>query len=158
MFSIICAVGKNNEIGVNNKLPWHIKKDFKFFKQMTLNHKIVMGATTYTTLPGKLPGRDIFVLSRTLVNNDVTVIQNAKKFIEENIDTEEEIFICGGASIYKLFLPYAKKIYLTEIEKSYDNADTFFPNFDKTKYTKIILNKENENNLNFSFVLYKKIN
>ena len=156
MFSIICAVGKNNEIGINNKLPWHIKKDFNFFKKKTLNHKIVMGSTTYTSLPNKLPKRDIYVLSRYLVDNDVTVIKDAKKFIEENINSEEEIFICGGASVYKLFLPYAKKIYLTEIEKEYNNADTFFPTFDKTKYTKIVLNEDAENNLKFSFVLYKK--
>ncbi len=156
MFSIICAIGKNNEIGINNSLPWHIKKDLLFFKETTMNHKIVMGKNTYLSLPKSLKGRDLYVISNSLKEDNLNIISSPLDFINDNIFTEEEIFICGGASIYELFIPYCKKIYLTEIDKEFKGADTFFPTFDKNLYNKTILSKETENDINFSFVLYEK--
>ncbi len=155
MFTLICAVGKNNEIGKNNVMPWHIKEDLLFFKEKTLHHKVVFGRKTYEFLPGKLKNRDIFVISRNYENKDVTVIKDVNKFILENKDTEEEIFICGGASIYELFLPYAKKIYLTEIDSSFE-ADTFFPALDKTKFKKTLIKESKNEKFNYKFMLYSK--
>lgn len=155
MFSIICAKGKNNEIGKNNSLPWHIKKDLKFFKEKTMNHTIVMGKNTYLSLPKNLKGRNIIVISKTLVDNNVTIIRDPFEFIKDNIVSEEEIFICGGQKIYELFLPFSKFLYITEVDLTVD-ADAYFPYFNEDFYEKTILDSCSEDNIKFDFIKYKR--
>ena len=117
MISMISSVGRNRELGKKNSLIWHFKEDMKFFKNTTMNHTVVMGLNTYNSLPGDLPGRHIIVVSFDPVP-DVDYVTNIESIVEKYKDSEEEIFICGGASIYKQFLPYASKLYLTEIDAS----------------------------------------
>ena len=133
MISMIAAIGKNNELGKNNDLIWHFKEDMKFFKETTMDHKVVMGRKTYESLPGGLPGREIIVISTKPVDKDIIYYNNINSIVDKYKNTEEEIFICGGASIYKQFLPYADKLYLTEIDSEDEDADTFFPEFDKNE-------------------------
>ena len=156
MFSIIAAVGKNNEIGKNNKLLFHIKDDMKFFREKTLGHKVVMGFNTWNSLPAKLKNRENMVVSESDFDGPDYIIHDVDKFIQENKDTEEEIFIIGGGMIYKLFLPHAKILYLTEVDASDPEATIFFPDFNKTKYTKTILHKGSENDLNYDISKYEK--
>ena len=84
-------------------------------------------------------------------------VNSIEPIIEKYSDSEEEIFICGGASIYKQFLPYANKLYLTEIEASDDEADTFFPEFDKTEWKRTLLDENSQNDINFKMYLYERI-
>lgn len=156
MFSIIAAVGKNNEIGKNNKLLFHIKDDMEFFREKTIGHKVVMGYNTWNSLPSKLKDRENMVVSELDFDGPDYIIHDIDKFIQENEKTEEEVFIIGGGMIYKLFLPYAKTIYLTEIDASDSEATTFFPDFDKTKYYKTILHEGSENDLGYTIVKYEK--
>ncbi len=156
MFSIIAAVGKNNEIGKNNKLLFHIKDDMKFFREKTLGHKVVMGNTTWDSLPAKLKDRENIVIAYTDFGGPDRIIHDVDKFIQENKKTEEEIFIIGGGMIYKLFLPHAKTIYLTEIEASDPEATTFFPDFDRSKYNKTVLQKGSEDDLSYTIDKYEK--
>ena len=153
MFSIIAAIGKKNELGKNGQLVFHIKEDMKFFRETTNGHKVVMGRKTWESLPGKLPKRENYVVSRKKVEGADRTINDLNQFIKANKDTEEEIFIIGGGAIYAAFLPYAKNLYLTEINKSVD-ADVFFPIFDKSKYDKTIIKKGDENDLSYSFAKY----
>ena len=164
MFSIISAIGKNRELGKKGELSFHIKDDMKFFRETTLNHKVLMGRKTWESLPEKLKNRENFVVSR---NEDSVntkpgpetadkIITNLPKFISENKDTEEEIFVIGGGMLYLELLPYAKNIYLTEIDATDPDADTFFPNFDKTKYEKSVIKKGKENDLAYSIIKYIK--
>lgn len=155
MISMISSVGKNNELGKNNNLIWHFKDDMKFFKDTTMNHTVVMGLNTYKSLPGDLPGRHIIVVSFDPVNG-VDTVNGIEPIIEKYKDSEEEIFICGGASIYKQFLPYASKLYLTEIDAICNDADTFFPEFNKDEWTKTFLEEHNAKDINFNMYLYER--
>lgn len=154
MFSIIAAIGKNRELGHKGQLVFHIAEDMKFFRNTTTNHKIVMGRKTWESLPGKLPERENIVVSRHKIPDADATISDLPNFITTHKDSPEEIFIIGGGTIYKEFLPYATSLYLTEIDASAANADVFFPDFDKTKYTKTIIKKGKENDLTYAFTKY----
>ncbi len=157
MISMIASVGKNRELGKNNDLIWHFKEDMKYFKDTTMNHTIVMGYNTYKSLPGNLPGRHIIVVtSRSL--DGVDTINNIDVIIDKYIDSDEEIFICGGASIYSQFLPYANKLYLTEIDASDENADTFFPMFNKGEWERKFIQEAEQKNIKIKMYLYERKN
>ncbi len=155
MLSIIAAIGKNRELGKGNDLVFHLKDDMKFFRETTSNHTVVMGRKTWDSLPGKLKNRTNVVISRHEIEGADESISNIEAFIATNKDTDEEVFVIGGASIYAAFLPYAKNLYLTEIESNAD-ADVFFPEFDKSLYEKEVLKKGTENDLDYSIVKYTK--
>ena len=156
MFSLIAVIGKNMELGKNGKLIFHIKEDMKYFRDTTRGHKIVMGRKTWESLPGKLPERENIVISRHEVEGADLVVHDLEKFIEENEKTDEEIFIIGGGQIYVEFLPYAKNIYLTEVEESDTSADAYFPEFDKNQYNREVIKEGKDNDLVFTFVKYTK--
>ncbi len=155
MLSIIAAIGKNRELGAGNDLVFHLKDDMKFFRETTANHKVVMGRKTWESLPHKLPNRTNIVISRHTVENADEHISDMEAFAAANENTTEEVFIIGGGSIYAAFLPYAKNLYLTEIDSD-AKADVFFPDFDKSLYDKEILKKGTENGIDYSIVKYTK--
>lgn len=156
MISIIAAIGKNNELGKNNDLIWHIKDDLKYFQSLTMGKKIVMGANTYKSLPKKLQGRKYVILSKSLKGiEDALVYQNFDELLAYLNELDEEVMVIGGASIYELFIPYADKLYLTEVDATAP-ADVFFPQFDKEKYNKKIIKECLENNINYKFVVYER--
>lgn len=156
MMSMIAAVGINNELGFKNDLIWKIKKDLNHFKNLTMNKKIVMGKNTYYSLPKKLKGRQYIVLTDEALE-DVECYFSLDSFLDAYKNSNEEIFIIGGASIYNQFIKLVNKVYLTEIEEKAKNVDVFFPLFDKNQFKKTILEKCEENNTKFNFVLYEKI-
>lgn len=155
MFSLIACIGKNRELGKGGNLVFHIKEDMKFFKETTMGHKIVMGRKTWETLPGKLPGRTNIVVSSSDFEGPDEVIHDIDKFIAENRDTDEEIFVIGGGKIYAEFLPVASKLYLTEVDAEDPAADTFFPEFDKELYDRIVIKGGKDHDLAYSFVRYQ---
>ena len=157
MISIIAAIGKNNELGKDNNLIWHIKDDLINFKNLTMNKKIVMGASTYKSLPKKLEGRKYIILSSKLTDvSDAKIYKDFNKLLEYIKSLDEEVMIIGGSSIYKLFLPYADRLYLTEIDAEEKDADAYFPIFDKSKYKKSIIKEINEGNIKYKFILYER--
>jgi len=159
MIGIIAAIGKNNELGKDNKLIWHIPDDMKFFKKTTLNHKVIMGLNTYNSLPKKgLLGREMIVLTKEKREDleNVKFVTDINKLIEEYIDSEEEVFIIGGASIYEQFLPYAKYMYLTEIDLECIDADVFFPKFNKSNWNSDLVEEGNSNNIDYKIYKYIK--
>lgn len=156
-FSIIAAIGKNNELGKSNDLIWHLPDDLKFFKEKTMNKKIIMGRKTFESLPKLLPGRHHIVLSKNAsFSEEVEVFSNINDLLKKYNNIDEEIFIIGGSSIYKIFLDYCDKIYLTEIEKECKDADVYFPTFNKSKWNIKVLDKKIENGILYKHILYKK--
>ena len=155
MFSLVAAIGKNRELGSKGQLLFRIKEDLHFFKDTTLGHKIVMGRKTWDSLPGKLPGRTNIVISRHPVPNADLSVSDLPTFITEYATSDEEIFVIGGGMIYTEFLPYAKYLYLTEIDAAPD-ADTFFPVFDSSDYTREIIKKGSQDNLTYTIAKYTK--
>lgn len=153
-YSIIAAIGKNNEMGKDNKLLWHLPSDLKFFKDITLNHTVIMGKNTYLSIGKPLPNRTNIVLSSSLEDDRVIVCKTLDE-IKNYIKEDEEVFIIGGYIIYKVFLPLANKLYLTHINKEYD-ADVFFPEVNYEEYTSELIDEGKENNLEYEHVLYKR--
>ena len=157
MFSLIVAIAKNNCIGVKNKIPWNIPEDFQYFKKTTLGKTCLMGQATFESILdyiGKpLPGRKTVVLSRDpnfKAPEDVPVYDDLDKAWEEL--KNEDVFICGGASIYRQTINRVDKLYITHIDME-PEGDVFFPEIDK----KIWQENWREDHDGFSFVTYKKI-
>lgn len=152
--NIIAAVGRNLELGKDNKLIWHISEDLKYFREMTMGKTVVMGENTYYSIGKALPGRDNVVLSFDKKDiPGVLVLNNYKDVFKLNCD---EIFIIGGASIYELFLPYGDNLYLTEIDEEESSCDCYFPFFDKSLYDKTIIREGKSLGIKYLFVCYKR--
>lgn len=131
--SIIVAHDKNNGIGFEGKIPWYIPEDFKWFKRHTTGKIVVMGTTTYFSLPDKsrpLPDRDNYVLCGEIEYHDRIKNEGAKIFVNYlqvlELAKDNDVFIIGGASLYKLFIDKVDYLYITKIDKEF-KCDTFFP-------------------------------
>lgn len=163
MISIIVAIAKDNVIGKDNKLLWHISEDLKRFKRITTNKKMIMGRKTFQSLPGILPNREHIIITRDpdfkVDSDQVTIVHSLNSLIEKYEKSEEEVFVIGGAEIYKQFLPHAQKLYWTKIEEAFE-GDTYFPEINfhefKTEYTSEQFIDE-KNGLHYTFIDLKRI-
>lgn len=132
ILSIISAIAKNRVIGNKNTLPWHLPADFKYFKEKTLNKTIVMGLNTFKSIGSKpLPNRKNIILNDDLncIIPDGCFVAHSINELLEIVKNEDEVMICGGASVYRQFLPLTNRLYLTYIDQNFE-GDTFFPEFD----------------------------
>lgn len=139
MIILIAAMDPQNGIGKNGALPWHIKEDLALFKEKTLNHKIVMGRKTFESIGKPLPNRLNCIVSRNknyTKTQGIEIINNLDEFLKCNENTEEIIYIIGGAEIYAKAILYAKRLAISFIKDSY-NCDTFFPKFELNDYKEI---------------------
>ena len=157
--SIIAAIGKNLELGINNDLIWHLPSDLKYFKKTTQGKTIIMGRKCFESLPGLLPNRtSIIITSNKDYKLDGAIIMHTiDEALEYVKNTNEECFVIGGGKIYEEFLPYAKKLYLTEINAE-SKADVYFPKFDYELYEKEEIDNIFENNINYKFMVYTRRN
>lgn len=129
MISLIVAMDKNNVIGFNNEMPWHLPNDLRFFKEKTSGHTIVMGRKTFESIGRVLPNRKHIVITRKnpVLPEEVKVVRDIQSIIdiaEENKD--EELFVIGGGDIFKQVLPYANRLYVTIIDETFE-GDVYFP-------------------------------
>lgn len=156
--SMIAAVGKNLELGKNNDLIWHFKEDMKFFKETTMGHPVIMGRKTFESLPKALPGRKNIVISANpeYKADGAEVVASVDEAIKLAEAENTEAFVIGGGRIYTEFLPYADNLYLTEIDAECPDADTYFPEFNKSDYIKEIVNFYDVNGTEFYHVIYRK--
>lgn len=161
MFSLIAAVGKNGELGKDGELVFRLPGDMKYFREVTRGHKVLMGRKTWESLPKKLPGRVNIVLSRRMdevkrgeAGPDL-IIGDLEEFAERHKDSEEEIFVIGGGMVYRGMLKYAKKLYLTEVLAEAE-ADVFFPEFEKEKWRRKVINEGEDDGIKYAFVVYER--
>jgi len=157
--SIIVAIGENHAIGKNNQLLWHMPNDLKHFKDITSGRTIIMGRKTFDSVGKPLPRRRNIVVTR----QDITIPGcEVVKSIEDGLalcKDEDEVFIGGGAEIYKLAMHLTDRIYLTIIHKSFD-ADTFFPEIDKTEWKEVkreYFEPDDKNPLPYSFITLERL-
>lgn len=158
MISLIAAVGKNNELGLDNHLIFNIPGDLKFFRNTTIGKTVIMGRKTYESIGKPLPKRINIVVSNSLKETDgITIIDSFEEVLEKYLNSEEEVFIIGGESLYNYFINYAQNIYLTKV---YANAiaDKYFPSFDENNYNQTLLGENKENNLEYKHILYRRKN
>ena len=156
--SLIAALAKQDRaIGFENALLWHIPEDFRYFKETTSGHVVIMGENTYRSIGRPLPNRTNIILSLDpdFLPEGCVVVHSIEEALERARAVEsEEIFLCGGASVYRQFLPIADRLYLTLVEGSYE-ADTFFPEY--SEFSRQISQESAENGTyRFTFVILEK--
>ncbi len=158
--SIFVAIAENYAIGKDNDLLWHISEDLKRFKRLTKGHFVVMGKRTYFSLPIRpLPHRTNMLITDVVGEQiDNCLMAYSIEDAIEKMDTEKENFIIGGGSIYRQFMPYAQKLYITRVHKDFE-ADTFFPEIspDEWKLTESqLVDNDPQNDFSYSFEIYLK--
>ena len=164
IISLIAALTRNRVIGRNNDLPWHLPDDMKYFMQTTKGHHVIMGRKNYDSIPEKfrpLPNRTNLVVTRqkNLILSQCTVVNS----LEEAVDIarkagEPELFIIGGAAIYQLGMPLARRLYLTEIEAELE-GDTYFPAFNQAEWKEVSRRHhptDERHAFPFDFVIYER--
>lgn len=158
--SIIVAIAQNNAIGKDNDLIWHISDDLKRFKALTSGHTVIMGRNTWNSLPRRpLPKRRNIVLthSESFVDEGAEVARSIQQ-VFDMVRSEDEAFIMGGAAVYRQFLPFVSRIYVTWVWQDFD-ADVFFPVIDLSVFNKVSESEvftDQESGLRFSYAEYQR--
>ena len=158
--SLIAAMDKNNIIGQENDMPWHLPDDLKFFKKNTQNKTVIMGRKTFESIGSRpLPNRRNIVISRndTFDTNGADLYHSIEQAIQSCQQTEE-VMIIGGGQLYKIMLPYANKLYITHVNAEL-TGDTYFPNWSKNEWQEITNEPhpiDEKHNYSFIFKTYQK--
>jgi len=157
--SIIVAMAKNCTIGVNNTLPWRCPEDLKYFKTLTMGHHMIMGRKTFDSIGKPLPGRTTVVITR---NSDLEIggclIAHSLKDAIDACAGDEEIFIVGGAELYRQAVTLVDTLYITEIQQDVE-GDAHFPELDKAAWVETSREKRSQETpqpLNYHFVTYRR--
>ena len=172
ILSIISAIANNNEIGRKNELLWNLPIDMKHFKETTTGHPVIMGQKTFESLgvdsaglSGRpLPNRRniIITLDKNFKRDGIEIVYSMEeldKLLKITMAENEEAFIIGGGQIYKLFIDKADRLYITYVNASFQDADTFFPIIDTIKWEKSSEDKHEKDEKNIydcNFVIYKR--
>lgn len=160
MISIIAAMGKNRELGLDNKLLWKLPVDMKFFRQTTMGKPILVGRKTYESFGGKpLPGRQNIVITRddSYQSEGACIVHSIDDALTEAGDVDE-IMIIGGASFYEQTLAKVDRLYLTYVDSTFE-ADSWFPMIDQTQWkesSRVLNRADDKNPFDCSFVVYDR--
>ena len=156
--SIIVAIGENNAIGKDNQLLWHLPADLRHFKNKTSGHTIIMGRKTFDSVGKPLPNRRNIVVTRQDIKIEGCEVVKSIDDALALCGDEEEVFIGGGAEIYKLAMPKTDRIYLTIVHQEFD-ADTFFPEIDFSQWVETSREDheaDQKNNIPYSFLTLER--
>lgn len=156
MINMIVCKNNFDYIGKDNKMLYHIPKDLAFFKRKTVNHVIIMGRKTFESLPGILPNREHWVITRDPSFNKTRSFSSIDDVLEA-IDPNVDYYIIGGGEIYKQFMSYANCLYITEVD-DFKVGDVRFPSIDMTKWNLSIsrADLDEKSGLNIIFKKYLK--
>ncbi len=158
--SIIVAADSNNGIGIENTLPWHLSDDLKRFKAITTGNTIIMGRNTWFSLPKRpLPNRRNVVLTLEPLHEEGAEEIHTLDAVFDALDANTENFIVGGESMYRQFLPYCSKVYLTRVIGDF-KTDTFFPELNPDDW-KLIEEGDTQNdsksNIAYRYLLFERV-
>jgi dihydrofolate reductase len=129
-YKAIVAVAEDGVIGRGGDLPWRLSADLKWFKKITLGHTILMGRKTWESLPRALPGRQNWVLSRTVEPQEGMVVFRSMDEVQKALTPTQTLFIIGGGEIYSIALPLCHELYISEVRQTVPDGDAFFPKFE----------------------------
>lgn len=160
MVTIVVAIGKNNGIGSDNQMLWHLPKDLKHFKDITSGHPIIMGRKTYESIGKALPNRTNIVISgrKNWYEEGILIVGSIKEAVKFAKKIDEEVFIIGGGNIYKQTMDIADRLEVTLVDADLD-ADTFFPTIDEKVWKKtneVCHEKDEKNAYDFCFQTFEK--
>lgn len=159
--SIIVAIAQNGAIGKDNDLLWHLSGDLKRFKQLTTGHPVVMGRKTWDSLPKRpLPGRQNIVMTNNpdFRADGATVVHSINDLFKVLKDCDDEVFVMGGAAIYKALLPFSQRLYITRVYRDYE-ADVYFPTIDMSEFNLVDLGEpmlDEESGLDYAYEEYER--
>lgn len=158
MISFVVAMDENRVIGKNNQLPWHLPEDLKFFKRVTMGHPIAMGRKTHESIGRVLPGRENIVITRKpdYQSKDCTIFYSVEDFVKYSREQSDEIFVIGGAEIFKETFAHVDRLYITLIHAEFA-GDTFFPEFNLGDWELVSNEKgieDDKNPYDYDFRLY----
>ena len=158
MINIIAAVQKKDlGLGYQNKLLFRISDDLKNFKNLTLGNVVIMGRKTFESIGKPLPNRENIVITRNLdfKIDGVKIVHSLDEALNLAQDFHREIFIIGGADIYKQSIPFADRLYLTLVESGF-KADAFFPDYGEFKTISKEEKSDEKNNLSYEYLILEK--
>lgn len=156
--SIIVAIAKNNAIGKDNKLLWYLPNDLKHFKDVTTGHTVIMGRKTFESVGKPLPKRRNIVVTRRAISIEGCEVVSSIEAALTLCADEEEVFIVGGAEIYKQSIPLTDRIYLTKVDQDFD-GDSFFPELDAAEWKETErenFEPDDRNKLKYSFITLER--
>lgn len=157
--SLIVARAANGVIGKDNRLPWHLPEDLRYFKQTTLGKAMIMGRKTFESIGRPLPGRRSIIVTRNRDwrHDGVETAANLEqaRLLAQHPAPDGEIFVIGGAGLFAEALPLADRLHLTEIHRDYD-GDVFFPPWQESEWREIGRRRA-EGDPPCSFVLYERV-
>ena len=157
---IIAAVAANGVIGNGNQMPWRLPEDLKRFKKLTLGHAVIKGRKTFdsimTTSGKPLAGRDNIVItrSRDWTGAGCRAVHSLETALAA-VPAGQDAFVIGGGEIYALALPFARRLYLTEIEREFQ-GDAVFPDFDRSHWQEVSREPRADGGLGYAFVEYAR--
>jgi dihydrofolate reductase len=135
--SIIAALARNRAIGSGNGMPWRLPEDLKRFRRLTMGHAVIMGRKTFESIGSPLAGRNNIVITRSPAwSPSGCVVVHSLEASLAAVGESQDAFVIGGAQIYALALPLARRLYLTEIERDFE-GDAFFPQFDRSRWREV---------------------
>jgi dihydrofolate reductase len=160
MISFILAMDENRVIGKNNQLPWHLPGDLKFFKRVTMGHPIAMGRKTHESIGRVLPGRENIIITRQadFQSEGCTVLHSVEEFISYCQNQDDEIFVIGGAEIFKATFAFADRLYITLIHEEFE-GDTFFPEYPEQEWELVSCEngiRDEKNPYDYEFRIYQR--
>lgn len=161
IISCIVAKAKNNVIGLNNEMPWHISEDLKYFKKITSGHTIILGRKNFESIGRPLPNRTNIIITRdkSFQCAGCVVVHSIEIALKYAFDqNEDEVFIIGGGQIYEQTKEYWDKMYITEIDETFD-GDVFFPKMDYSEWNKTseeCHTRSEKNKHNYCFNIYER--
>lgn len=158
-FSIVAAISTNQVIGDKNSLPWKLPADLKRFKQLTIGHHLLMGRKTFESIGFVLPERTTIVITRQLdYHPEGVLLAHSLEQALSLVDNNDELFVAGGAEIYRQMLTLADRLYLTYIHANF-KGDVRFPDFDISDW-KLVSTEDHEpdqnNDYAYSFIVYDR--
>lgn len=157
--TIVVAISENNAIGKNNKLLWHLPNDLRHFKQITTGHTVIMGRKTYESVGKPLPNRRNIIITRQAITIEGCEVVNSIEAALALCTHEQEVFIVGGAEIYRQAMPVTNRIYLTIVHKQFE-GDSFFPEINKHEWKEVYCQNhqpDDKNPLPYSFITIERL-
>jgi dihydrofolate reductase len=158
IISIVVAISENHVIGKDNQLLWHMPNDLKHFKEITTGHTVIMGRKTYDSVGKPLPKRRNIIITRQSITIEGCEVVNSIEAALALCKGEEEVFIVGGAEIYRQAMKLTDRIYLTIIHKEFE-GDSFFPEINKIEWEEVSREDhqpDEKNALSYSFITLER--
>ena len=161
MISLIAAIGKNNELGKDNKLVWNMPTDLEFFRKKTSGHPVIMGRKTFESIGRPMPNRQNIVITRdkTYLRHGVEVVHSLDEALRQ-AQSKQDIFIIGGEEIFKKAMSIADRLYITHIDATDKDANVFFPEIIPVIWNEVSHEEhqaDEKNPYNYTFSVYERI-